>query len=125
MAFATPEDVAVRWARTPSDDELTLIQVRLDDVERIIRKRIPYFEELVLSGDLDVADVVQVEAEAVLRVIRNPEGFVSETDGNYTYQMAHTTTAGQLSLTDDEWKMLGVSVGGKMFQLVPTLAPGE
>lgn len=126
MAFATTDDVAVRWARTPSEEESSLIEIRLADVQRIIRKRIPDLDERVFSGDLDVDDVVQVESDAVLRLIRNPEGFVSETDGNYTYQFSHSTKAGMLEILPEEWELLGAtSVGGSMFQLVPTFAPGE
>lgn len=126
MAYATPSDVAVRWARTPSEEESDLIAVRLSDIERIIRKRIPDLDDRILSGDLDVDDVVQVESDAVLRLIRNPEGFVSETDGNYTYQFSHNAKAGVLEILPEEWALLGAtSVGGSMFELVPNLAPGE
>ena len=124
MAYASSADVAVRWARTPSDEETALITVRLDDAERLIRKRIPDLDDLISDGVIDIADVVQVESEAVLRVIRNPEGFVSETDGNYTYQLAHTTAAARLEIMPDEWKLLGVVVKGGMFTLVPDF-PGE
>ena len=124
MAYATANDVAVRWAKTPSDDEIALIDVRLNDVERLIRKRIPDLDDQISDGILDVDDVVQVESEVVLRVIRNPDGYVSETDGNYTYQLAHTTIAGRLELTPDEWLLLGVSLKGGMFTLVPDF-PGE
>ncbi len=125
MAYATTDDVAVRWARTPSEEESDLIAVRLSDVERIIRKRIPDLDDQVLTGKLDVADVVQVETDAVLRLIRNPEGFVSETDGNYTYQFSHTAKAGVLEILPEEWALLGYVSGGSMFELVPNLAPGE
>ena len=99
MAYATIEDVAVRWAKVPSEDESALIGVRLGDVERMIRRRIPLLDDLIADGALDVDDVRMVEAEAVLRTVRNPDGFVSETDGNYTYQLSHATTARDLELT--------------------------
>ena len=126
MAFAQVDDVSVRWARTPSEEENDLIAIRLSDIERIIRKRIPDLDDRILSGDLDVDDVIQVEADSVLRLVRNHEGFVSETDGNYTYQFNQATAAGKLEILPEEWALLGAtSVGGSMFELVPNLAPGE
>jgi hypothetical protein len=125
MAYATSEDVSVRWARTPSDEEAALIQVRLEDVERMIRKRIPTLDTLVTSGDILEADLVQVEADSVLRLIRNPEGYVSESDGNYTYQFNQATAAGKLEILPEEWARLGVTASGVLFSLVPYLEPGE
>lgn len=125
MAYATPDDVSVRWARTPSNEEADLIAIRLDDVERIIRRKIPDIDDRILSGDLDIEDVIRVESDVVLRMVRNPEGFVSETDGNYTYQLAHNTSPGSLSLLPEEWELLGYSAGNKMFALVPFFEPGE
>lgn len=124
MAYATASDVAVRWARTPTVEETALIEVRLNDVDRMIRRRIPDLDDLIASGDVDVDSVVQVESEAVLRVIRNPEGFVSETDGNYTYQYSQNTSAGSLTILPEEWALLGVSAGGT-FMLVPNLLLGS
>jgi hypothetical protein len=123
MAYATASDVAVRWARTPSAEETALIEVKLSDIERMIRIRIPNLEDLVASGDLDVDSVIQVESEAVLRVIRNPEGFVSETDGNYTYQYSQNTGIGKLQILPEEWELLGYSRGG-FFELIPTFPEG-
>ncbi len=120
MAYATPSDVAVRWARTPTQEEADLIDIRLADIERIIRKRIPLLDDLILSGTLDIEDVIQVESDAVLRLVRNPEGFVSETDGNYTYQFAQSTTPGALTILPEEWALLGIVPSGGMFTLVPS-----
>lgn len=107
MAYATVEDVSVRWGRELSPEETALIEVRLEDVERMIRRRIPDLDARVEAGTVFVEDVVQVESDAVLRLARNPEGYVSETDGNYTYTLHKDLATGQLSITDDEWQILG------------------
>ena len=125
MAYATSDDVAVRWARTPSDEEAALIEVRLEDVERMIRKRIPTLDDLVSDGDILEDDLIQVEADSVLRLVRNPEGYVSESDGNYTYQFNQQTSAGKLEILPDEWTLLGVSESGGLFALTPYLLPGD
>lgn len=125
MAYATSDDVAVRWARTPSDEEAALIEVRLEDVERLIRKRIPTLDTLISNGTVLEDDLIQVEADSVLRLVRNPEGFVSESDGNYTYQFNQSTAAGKLEILPEEWTLLGVSASGGLFALVPYLLPGD
>lgn len=119
MAYAQVSDVDVRMGKMSSDTEAATIGVRLNDVERLVRKRIPDLDDQISDGVIDVEDLIQVECEAVIRVIRNPEGFVSETDGNYTYQLAHSTVASKLEVTPDEWLLLGVSLKGGMFTLVP------
>lgn len=125
MAYATLTDVSVRWARTPSDEESALIQVRLEDVERMIRKRIPTLDDLITAGDILEDDLIQIEADSVLRLVRNPEGYVSETDGNYTYQFKQSTSAGTLEILPEEWALLGVRASGVLFSLVPYQLPGE
>jgi Phage protein Gp19/Gp15/Gp42 len=109
MALATATDVTKRWARTPTDLETQLIEVRLDDAERMIRRSIPDLDDLILAGDIDPDDVIQVESEAVLRLVRNPEGYLSETDGNYTYQLRQDMATGVLELLPEEWLILGVA----------------
>ena len=110
MAYATAEDVAVRWGHELSCEETALVNTRLDDVERMIRRRIPDLDDRIAEGFLDVEDVVQVESDAVLRLARNPEGYYSETDGNYTYMLQKDIVSGKLEITDDEWAILGLHV---------------
>lgn len=54
------------------------------------------------SGALDAEDFKDVVARAVLRILRNPEGFTGETEGNYQYQKRATVAAGYLFFTDDD-----------------------
>lgn len=108
MAYATASDVTARWARTPTDEESTLIEVRLEDAERLIRRRIPDLDDQVTAGDIAEDDVIQVEAEAVLRLVRNPEGYMSESDGNYTYMLRNDIATGRLEILSEEWEILGI-----------------
>jgi len=82
MAQATASDVTARWARSATTEETALINVRLADVERIIKRRISDLDAKCAADPVFKADVVQVEADAVLRLVRNPEGYLSETDGS-------------------------------------------
>lgn len=107
MAYAQASDVTVRWAREASAEETSLINTRLADVERMIKRRIPDLDTKVTNGDIDVEDLKQVEADAVLRLVRNPEGYLSETDGNYTYMLQQDLATGRLEIFPEEWEMLG------------------
>ena len=116
--YASVDDVAARWGREPSDSEAALIEIRLGDVERMILLRIPDLAQRIKTGRVTRADVVQVEAEVVLRLMRNPQGFISETDGDYSYQIAKELSTGRLSILDDEWDALGYKRSG-MSILIP------
>ncbi|MFF4021468.1 Gp19/Gp15/Gp42 family protein [Nocardia elegans] len=121
MTYAQTSDVQTRLGRALTPDETTLVAIRLADVERMILRRVPDLAAKIEAGTVDTADVVQVEADAVTRVVRNPEGIQSETDGNYTYMRGRESSSGRLEVTRDEWQTLGVRFG--MTQLVPSL-PG-
>jgi len=109
VAYAVAADVTARWARDATPEEITLIDVRLEDVERKIKRTIPDLDAQVTATTIAEADVVQVEADAVLRLARNPEGYLSESDGSYTYQLRHDLAVGRLEILADEWQALGVT----------------
>ena len=126
MAYAEVTDVVARWGHTPTDEETALITIRLADVERLIerglkKRGLTDLADRIAADLTDEEDVKQVEAEAVLRLVRNPEGFVSETDGNYTYMLAQGATPGRLEILPEEWETLGVYTSLSMFTLVPNV----
>ncbi|WP_206032074.1 Gp19/Gp15/Gp42 family protein [Rhodococcus sp. A14] len=102
-------------------EETALVERRLEQVERMIIRRIPDLADQITSGSIDQADVVDIEAEAVLRVVRNPDGLLSETDGAYGYQLNRETASGRLQILPEEWQTLGIRPS-KVFSLVPNLA---
>lgn len=120
MTYASAADVAALLARELTVEETALVNRRLEQVERMIKRRIPDLDTLVAGGDLDEDDVVDTEAEAVLRVVRNPDGIASETDGTYTYVRSRDSADNSLRILPEEWAALGVRVG-RMFQIVPQL----
>jgi Gp19/Gp15/Gp42-like protein len=129
MAIATVDDVTARWGQTADTAMTALIEKRLGDVERMIERRfkaenLDTIAAQITAGDIDAEDVEQVEAEAVLRLVRNPEGFLSENDGSYGYQVIQSLASGVLEITDDEWLILGVTAHDGFFLMVPTLAKG-
>lgn len=125
MAYAVVSDVTARLGRPATDDEQTLITTRLADAERLILKRIPDLADQLAADPptIDQDDVVQVEAEAVLRVVRNPNGYVSETDGEYTYQLGQSSEPAVLEILPSEWELILGSKTTGMIQIVPNLHP--
>ena len=120
MAYATDADVAVRWARTLTPEEIALVNARLGDVERRIKRRVPDLESKITAGTVDVEDVIQVEADAVLRLVRNPEGYIQESDGDYSYMLSSQNSAGKLQILDEEWELVGF-VRRRIFSIAPVI----
>ncbi|EME18756.1 Gp19/Gp15/Gp42 family protein [Rhodococcus triatomae] len=123
MAYAAAADVTTLWAKEPEPEVITLIERRLEQVERMLRRRIPTLDAKVAASETYRADVIDTEADAVLRLVRNPEGYSSETDGSYTYELRSDLTAGTLTVTDAEWEILGVNSTARFGVLVPDLVP--
>lgn len=119
MAYAGPEDIQARLGRELDESEAQIVETRLDDAEELILVRIPDLDAKVASGEIRERLVVLVESEAVMRLIRNPEGFTAETDGNYSYQIDARVSSGRLHIDDDEWSLLGLRRG--MFTIAPRL----
>lgn len=121
MAYATPEDVEVRFMRPLDEDEKRVVAARLEDAELLLRSRIPDLDEKVTTGVLDQALVVMVEAEMVLRLIRNPDGLVQETDGSYSYSTSQKVASGLLEVLPREWTLLGVRSGVYVIDPTPKM----
>jgi hypothetical protein len=62
------------------------------------------------AAGIDPAFVKDKVIGAVLRVLRNPEGIQSETEGNYSYKVNPITASGNVWYTKDELADLGVGV---------------
>ena len=124
MAYATVDDVAARLGRDMDEAERRLAAVLLDDVEERLRARIPDLDDRVAADEHYRALVVSVEATAVVRVLRNPGGYRSETDGNYSYSLDTRAAAGFLTILDEELALLGAARGA--WTAVPALnSPGH
>ncbi len=121
MAYATAEDVSARWTQPLDDAEKAVVNTRLEDAELLIKARIPDLDDKVLSGEIQEGIVVMVEAEAVLRLIRNPEGYVTETDGGYSYQLSDKVASGELNIQPREWALLGVKGGVYTISVLPQM----
>ncbi len=121
MAYATSADVVVLWAKEPELEVLNMIDRRLEQVERLIKRRVPDLDVKAAASATFLDDLIDIESDAVLRLVRNPEGYLSETDGAYSYQLSTDLAAGKLSISDSEWETLGVNSIKRMSTITPRL----
>lgn len=109
MALATWHDVQTRLGRTLEETELVLVATLLGDAEVKLTSRLPGLPTKAETDPLFRATVVAVEAQAVARVLRNPEGYRSEQTGPFSYQIDTRAAAGFLTILKEEWRDLGFS----------------
>lgn len=114
MAYATVADVQARMTQQLDAAESVVVESRLNDVELLIRARIPDIDTRALDSEY-LLRLVMVEADAVVRYIRNPTGIIGESDGNYSYQLNWSTVSGRVMLDGADWRLLGVS--SSLFQI--------
>lgn len=120
MTYANVTDVGTRLGRPiTTADEIAQVNAWLADVEALILSRIPTLAADVTAGAPSEAVVVMVEANAVVRKVRNPEGKVSEDIDDYRYRLSENAARGELFLTDEEWALLEPGSGGGAFTIVP------
>jgi hypothetical protein len=118
VAYATVEDVRKRMKRPLTPEEEALATQLLDDAETRIRVRVRDLDTRAADPEY-LKLVVLVEANAVLRVLRNPEGYRSEADGDYSYSRLVQVASGLLEILDDDWLLLGVRRGA--FTVAPVI----
>ncbi|KMO68896.1 Gp19/Gp15/Gp42 family protein [Mycolicibacterium obuense] len=116
--YAAVADVEELWAQEFTDAERTLVERRLAQAERTIRRRISDLDDRAAEPDYR-ADLIDIESDVVLRVIRNPDGYQSEQDGEYGYRFHPEAASGKLEITDEEWRTLGAGTSLGMFVFVP------
>lgn len=108
---ATTIDIVNRW-RPLTTAENVVAQTRLDDAWRKLKRDVAGIEAR-MAADPDVAaEVVRVIADAVIRVLRNPDGIrrgtVALDDASRTFDYGDSGGAVGLYFTDDEIADLSV-----------------
>lgn len=128
MGHATITDVETVLLRDLTDPESDLAAKMLTVAAGILRSKITDLD-VRMSEDLDFADRVNyVEAKAVARALRNPEGISYETIGPYAVQRpANQLAEDGVSFTKSELASLGVGSGAftiRPYLERPTLPAG-
>lgn len=125
MSVATFEDVKVRFHHELTDEDRPLVEQRLRDVEGMIRARIPDLDDRIFQNPYLGDIVVRVSCDAIIRLMTNPDGYMQETDGNYTYMLQNNSNNGRLAILPEEWIDLGVRRGVRILHAMPLQAGGE
>lgn len=102
--YATVQDVLSRYEGTAPADT---VQQHLDDAEVLLRQpgKVPDLADRIAAGDLDPDLVKLVLVWAVLRHLRNPEGYRAESDGDRS--VSHGLAGpGHIEFTAEELAML-------------------
>lgn len=122
--IATPTDVQERW-RTLTDAESDVAAVIILDAEEILRSRIPDLDTRLADETLSTDLVIGVICRMVLRVMRNPDGKVSESIDDYTYRRSDAVADGSLYLSDVDANLLSpAGSSSSAFTITPSGTPG-
>lgn len=103
--LATAADVEARF-RGLTDPETALATALLADASDMLRSLVPSVDERVAAGTLSASLVTGAVARAVIRVLRNPDGKVSESIDDYTYRRADAVADGSLYIDPADLALL-------------------
>lgn len=112
---ARVKDIAIQLRRTIDDPaETEQVTAWIELAEIAIRKRYPNLDQLIADGRLKQRTVDLVEAMAVARYARNPEGTTSKSTRIDDYQetVGTTNSVATIDLLDSEWALLEPSDSG-------------
>jgi Gp19/Gp15/Gp42-like protein len=105
----TVEDLEARW-RPLTDPEKTTAQAFLDDAWALLKSKVPNLDALAAADPDLFANVVRIESQMVLRVLKNPDGTkttsLSIDDATRTWTKDASGATGLLYVTDDELQAL-------------------
>lgn len=117
MSYATIEDIEDRYEPITGHD-LIEVPILLNKIERRLRRKIRRFDDLVAMDPEYKENVIDVECDAAIRVLKNPQGLKSEAEGSYSYSLDPRVASGFLLFTDEEWDLL--NPGYRAFTINPT-----
>lgn len=94
-------DLEARW-RPLSDQEQTNATAFLGDAWALLLSRRPDLEAYFAAGTISDATITRVVCAMVLRVMKNPDGYDSESVDDYSYRRNAVIASGLLHVTPDE-----------------------
>lgn len=99
----TIEDVSARAEFPLTEWDANYIQNLIQEgIDRISSRWGQVVASRLATGALTEHMFKGVVARAVLRVLRNPEGFTTETEGNYSYGKRAMVASGYLWFSEDD-----------------------
>src|SRR4051812_30423638 len=119
---ASTSDLEARW-RPLSAQETTNAEAFLDDAWAMLTSRRQTLEADLTAGTVTAANVIRVLAQMVLRVLKTPGGYDSETIDDYPYRRNAIISSGALHVTPDE--LADVTPGRRGQRSVRLVAYGD
>lgn len=101
-------DIESRF-RTLTDAESGVIDAMIADAQDVLEARLiglGVTDKELAASPYAFRQYVRVVAQMIIRVFRNPEGFLTETIDGYTYRRDSVVSAGVLDPTDAELDQL-------------------
>lgn len=90
------------------------LDTKIEDAVALIEGTCPTVPARLLSGALLPNNYKRIVADIILRVVRNPGGFASESEGGVSYSMQPVVASGNLWLTQQDIDLLnGIVRRGK------------
>ena len=119
---ATVSDLEDRW-RLLSAQETTNATALLDDAWAMLTSRRPNLPTDLDSGAVNTANARRVVCAMVLRVLKNPSGYLEETIDDWTGRRDSVVSSGLLHVTPDE--LADVTPGRRGPRSVRMVANGD
>lgn len=108
---ATLSDLTARSFRPLTPQEQSVATVLLEDAWDLIVSSVADASDKVAADAAYSGLVVQVQCAMVLRVVKNPDGLLSEQIDDYEYRRDSALSTGALYLSGDERALLASGAG--------------
>lgn len=89
--------------------ERAYLETKIADAVALIIDECPSVPSRLASGALSESNYKRVVFDVVMRVVRNPSGMASESEGGYSYNTSRTVASGDFWLTDRDRRTLNGS----------------
>lgn len=103
----TSDDVNGAYENTIAVSEVAWVERIIDKAARELLVLIPTIPARIASGKLDQDLVKDKVIDAVLRVVRNPQGIDTEGEGDYNIKLRNTVASGDLWYQEKDLLQLG------------------
>lgn len=100
--YAVLPDVLTAYEDDIPDERHRWVTELILRAERALNSKVSGIQSRIDAGELDKLRVTDVVVNAVCRVIRNPEGLLIETEGNYSRQADRAVASGRLFFDADD-----------------------
>lgn len=121
--YATVSDVMDAYEGHISEAQIPWVNGLIERAERLLLARVRSIPTRVTAGTLERVAVADAVVAAVLRVVRNPGGMQSETEGSYLYSVQRDVAGGKLYFTGDDLALVQAGSVGYVPRSVTVTLP--